>query len=63
MGACIAVSAKYKSTIQGITKLILLAPALNQKELNRYRYTVSNNRELIITYGNYKEYFNETDYQ
>ncbi|HMY80808.1 MAG TPA: alpha/beta fold hydrolase [Candidatus Absconditabacterales bacterium] len=63
LGACVAISAK--NSMQGISKLILLAPALNQKELNRYRYAMSTNKnkELTITFDNYKDNFNESDYQ
>lgn len=62
--ACIALSA-YKE-FANITKLILLAPALDQASLNRYWYSIStnkSNKDLVINWENYKSYFNETEYQ
>lgn len=62
--ACVALSA-YKE-FGNITKLILLAPALYQASLNRYWYATNinrSNKDLVITWDNYKSYFNENEYQ
>ncbi len=62
--ACIALSVYQEFT--DITKLILLAPALDQASLNRYWYTIGINRsnqDLVITWANYKDYFDESEYQ
>lgn len=62
MGACVAVTAQNNLSDQ-IDKIVLLAPALNQPELNRYWFTMNLNKDKEITRENYKDYFDESIYQ
>ena len=64
LGACVL--AEWQQTLD-LDKIVLLAPALNQKDLLRYRFVVSQmkkkNPELEITWENYSEYLDESDFQ
>ena len=60
--SCIAVVANNSQELN-IDKLVLISPALNQKDLNRYWFTLSTNKDIKINYDNYKEYFDEEKYQ
>ena len=58
------ISAVYaKSHSSSIHKMVLLAPALNQKELNRFWYAQSSNKESAVTWQNYQDYLNEDAFQ
>jgi len=46
-----------------ISKQVFIAPALNQSQLNRYRYTMNMNKDVQITRENYHDYFIEEEYQ
>lgn len=56
-GCCAAL--QYASIYDNIHKLILLAPALNQKELQLYWYVVLYNKKKRITWKNYRHYFSK----
>jgi esterase/lipase len=43
-------------------KIILIAPALNQKELLRLWFAQKNNKDIKIDWNNYNQYFNEQDF-
>lgn len=45
-----------------IDKVILLAPALNQRELLRYWFARGQNKKESVTWQNYKKYLNEKDF-
>lgn len=66
LGACI-LAKKIDEIKQDIEKIILIAPALNQKELMRYRFISwqlkKSNPEIEITRQNYKQYLDEKDFQ
>jgi esterase/lipase len=40
-------------------KIVLIAPALNQKDLLRYWFVKKNNPNILINWGNYKKYLKE----
>lgn len=65
LGACVLAS-QIEKIKDKIGKIILIAPALNQKELLRYRFTTGQMKklrpELVITWQNYKTYLNELDF-
>lgn len=42
-------------------KIVLVAPALNQRDLLRYYFTISN-IDKKVTWSNYKEYLNEEEF-
>lgn len=46
----------------GFEKIVLLAPALNQKELLRLWFVQKNNKDVEIDWFNYKNYINEEEY-
>lgn len=52
LGCCVVADMEFE-------KKVLIAPALNQKELLRYYFVVSNFKEKEITWDNYRRYLNE----
>jgi hypothetical protein len=65
LGCCVA--GKYiEKNPKNISKLVLLAPALNQKELMRYWFVTGimkkENKNLKINWENYNEYLNEKEF-
>lgn len=61
-GGCVALNF-IKHNPKTINKLILLAPALNQKQLHRYWFAQIQNKEKEITWQNYQENFSEELFQ
>lgn len=65
LGACVLAS-QIEKIKDKIWKIILVAPALNQKELLRYRFTTGQmkkiNTELVINWQNYRTYLNEQEF-
>ncbi|MEA1963237.1 MAG: alpha/beta hydrolase [Patescibacteria group bacterium] len=59
LSACVVANLAKKKLFE---KIILLAPALNQKNLLRYWFTKSNAKEEI-NWKNYKQYFNEFQFE
>jgi len=66
LGACV-VTYKIQEILKDLNKLILIAPALNQGELLRYWYVVSQmkkiNQETEVTWTNYRKYLDEGTFQ
>lgn len=66
LGACI-LATKIDEVKDEIEKIILIAPALNQKDLMRYWFVTSqmkkSNPEIEITWQNYKQYLDESAFQ
>lgn len=61
LGACVL--AKTLNEIKPrIAKIILTAPALNQKDLLRYYFARDNNPEIKVNWQNYKQYLNEEEF-
>ncbi len=64
LSACVVACAVKKSFFE---KIILIAPALNQKDLLRYWFVVSamkkENPSLKVTWKNFKDYLNEKQFQ
>jgi len=63
LGACSVAEYLNEMGSQTFDKIVLLAPALNQKELLRFWFTISmmkkENASIKITQENYKQYINE----
>lgn len=66
LGACV-LATKIDEIKDEIEKIILIAPALNQKDLMRYWFVTSqmkkSNPEIEITWQNYKQYLDESAFQ
>jgi len=66
LAACV-LATKVDEIKEEIGKIILIAPALNQKDLMRYWFVTSqmkkSNPEIEITWQNYKQYLDESDFQ
>lgn len=66
LGACI-LATRIDAIKEEIEKIILIAPALNQKDLMRYWFVTSqmkkSNPAIEITWQNYKQYLDESDFQ
>lgn len=66
LGACI-LATKIDEIKDEIEKIILIAPALNQKDLVRYWFVTSqikkSNPEIEINWQNYKQYLDESAFQ
>lgn len=45
-----------------IEKVVLIAPALNQKDLLRYWFVQKNNQNIQINWNNYKDYLKEKEF-
>jgi len=65
LGAC-ALATKIQQIQNQVYKIVLLAPAFNQKRLLRYWFVVSQmkkvNPEQKVTWQNYESYLNEEDF-
>ena len=59
IGCCAAVELADRYNLD---KLVLLGPALNQKDLLRYYFVVSQNPTLEINWTNYKNYLDEAQF-
>ncbi len=66
LGACV-LATKIDEIEEEIEKIILIAPALNQRDLMRYWFVISqmkkSNLEVEITWQNYKQYLDERAFQ
>jgi esterase/lipase len=66
LGACV-LATKIDEIKEEIEKIILIAPALNQKDLMRYWFVTSqmkkSNPEIEINWQNYKQYLDESAFQ
>ncbi len=66
LGACV-LATKIDEIKEEIEKIILIAPALNQKDLMRYWFVTSqikkSNPEVKITWKNYKQHLDESAFQ
>ena len=66
LGACV-LATKIVEIKNEIEKIILVSPALNQKDLMRYWFVISqmkkSNPEIEVTWQNYKQYLNESAFQ
>jgi len=66
LGACV-LATKIDEIKDEIEKIILIAPALNQKDLLRYWFVISqmqkSNPEIEINWQNYKQYLDESAFQ
>jgi len=66
LGACV-LATKIDEIKDQIEKIVLIAPALNQKNLLRYWFVTSqmetSNPEVGITWHNYKQYLDESAFQ
>lgn len=65
LGACV-LSSQIEKIKERIGKVILIAPALNQKELLRYWFVTGqmkkSNPNIEITWQNYRDYLNEEEF-
>ncbi len=66
LGGCV-LATKIDEIKEEIEKIVLIAPALNQRELMRYWFVTSQmkkmNPEIEITWHNYAQYLDERDFQ
>lgn len=66
LGACV-LALKIEEIKDRIGKIVLIAPALNQRELLRYWFVTSQMKksdpEIEITWHNYKQYLDENAFQ
>jgi alpha-beta hydrolase superfamily lysophospholipase len=62
LGACI-VTEYLKNNENIFGNIILFSPALNQRDLLRYWFVKSSNKNNGILWKNYKNYLNEKDFQ
>lgn len=66
LGACV-LAAKIDEIKEDIGKVILIAPALNQKDLLRYWFVTiqmkQSNSKIEITWQNFNQYLDETAFQ
>jgi alpha-beta hydrolase superfamily lysophospholipase len=66
LGACV-LATKIDKIKDYIEKIILIAPALNQKDLMRYWFVTSqmkkSNPDIELTWQNYKQYLDESAFQ
>lgn len=66
IGACV-LATEIDEIKDEIEKIILIAPALNQKDLMKYWFVTSqmkkSNPEIEITWQNYKQYLDESTFQ
>lgn len=66
LGACV-LATKIEEIKDSIEKIILIAPALNQKDLMKYWFVSSQmkktNPEIEITWENYKQYLDESAFK
>lgn len=61
LGACVLVETLNEIKPR-IAKIVLIAPALNQKDLVRYYFARDNNPEIKVNWQNYKQYLNEEEF-
>ena len=63
---CLVVANQIEQMKNKVEKIVLLSPALNQKDLLRYWFVVSKTKEeklnIEITWNNYKQYLNEDEF-
>ncbi len=59
-GCVVAKLIEEKSDV--LQKIVLICPALNQKELQKFWYVKGKNKDKNITWSNYLEFFNEAEY-
>lgn len=66
LGACV-LATKIDEIKEEIEKIILIAPALNQKDLMRYWFVTSqmkkSNPEIEVDWQNYRQYLDESAFQ
>lgn len=66
LGACVLATKIYEVE-EEIEKIVLIAPALNQKDLIRYWFVTSqlkkSNPAIEISWQNYKQYLDENSFQ
>lgn len=62
LGACV-LATQLKKIQSKIDKIILVSPALNQKELLRYWFATQTNVGTEITWDNYHDYFKEEEFE
>ena len=64
LGCCAALRYLQDNKVK-ISGLVFLAPALNQKRLHRYWFTVSEGKKkgIEITWDNYQDYLDETAFE
>lgn len=60
VAACIVLSLLPHKMVD---KIVFLSPAFNQKELLRFWFTKSQNKEKNISWENYREFFDEASFQ
>ncbi len=60
LGACVIAS---YTRLDKIKEILLIAPALNQKDLLRYWFVKSLNKDVEITWENFKEYLDEEKFR
>ena len=61
LGACVLVKTLDEIKPR-IAKIVLMAPALNQKDLLRYYFARGNDPEIKVNWQNYKQYLNEEEF-
>jgi alpha-beta hydrolase superfamily lysophospholipase len=65
-GACVLASQLHHLQVRSLNKLILLAPALNQKALMRYRFVQrkikEKNSKKVITRATYTDFLKEKEF-
>lgn len=63
---CLVVANQIEQMKNKVEKIILLSPALNQKELLRYWFVTNKTKKeksnIEITWNNYKQYLNEDEF-
>lgn len=59
LAACVVALTLFKTRFE---KIILIAPALNQRELLRLWSVQKNNKHIEVNWKNYKEYLNENEF-
>lgn len=64
LGACVAAESIKNKRLTEIKKIVLLAPALNQRELLRYWFVKNHFRhELEINWDNFRQHLTEGEFQ
>ncbi|MFH1456609.1 MAG: alpha/beta hydrolase, partial [Patescibacteria group bacterium] len=59
VGACVVLEYLKQYSDKKINKIVFLAPALNQKQLHRYWFTKSTNKDVEVTWENHNKYLDE----
>lgn len=62
LGACIILDYLKNNPDNMVSKVLFFAPALNQKELLRYYFVKGINKQVDVTWQNYRDYLDEKEF-